>query len=46
MYVKIDKGSNDTIKSGYPENSVDMKNEIINQNLTLKVTLNDKRVRK
>ena len=37
---------NDTIKSAYPENSIDVKNEIINRNLTLKITLNERRVKK
>ena len=46
MYDKIDKELNDTIKSAYPENSEEIKNEIINQNLTLKVTLNERRVKK
>ena len=40
------KERNDTIKSAYPENSIDVKNEIINQNLTLKITLNERRVKK
>ena len=46
MYNKMDKELNDTIKSAYPENSVDIKNEIINRNLTLKIVLNERRVRK
>ena len=46
IYDKMDKELNDTIKSAYPENSVDIKNEIINRNLTLKIVLNERRVRK
>ena len=46
MYNKMDKELNDTIKSAYPENSEEIKNEIINQNLTLKITLNERRVKK
>ena len=42
----MDKELNDTIKSTYPENSEEIKNEIINQNLTLKITLNESRVKK
>ena len=37
---------NETIKSAYPENSEKIKNEIINRNLTLKITLNERRVKK
>ena len=44
MYDKMDKELNDTIKSEYPENSLDIKNIIINLNLTLKITLNERRV--
>ena len=43
---KIDKELNGTIKSVYPEDSEDIKNEIINRNLTLKITLNERRVKK
>ena len=46
MYDKPDKELNDTIKSAYLENSLNIKNEIINRNLTLKITLNDRRVKK
>ena len=46
MYDKPDKGLNDTIKWAYLENSLNIKNEIINRNLTLKITLNDRRVKK
>ena len=46
MYDKMEKELNDTIKSAYPENSEEIKNEIINQNLTLKITLNERRVKK
>ena len=46
MYGKMDKELNDTIKSAYPENSVDITNEIINRNLILKITLNERRVKK
>ena len=42
----MDKELNDTIKSAYPENSVDIKNEIINRNLTLKTTLNERGLKK
>ena len=42
----MDKELNYTIKSAYPENSEEIKNEIINQNLTLKITLNERRVKK
>ena len=45
MYDKMGKELNDTIKSAYLENSVDIKNEIINRNLTLKITLNESRVK-
>ena len=44
MYNKMDKELNGTIKSAYPENSVDIENEIINRNLTLKIVLNERRV--
>ena len=43
IYDKMDKKLNDTIKSAYP---VDIKNEIINRNLTLKIILNERRVKK
>ena len=46
MYNKIDKELSDTIKSAYPENSEEIKNEIINRNLTFKITLNERRVNK
>ena len=46
MYDKMEKELNDTIKSAYPENSEEIKNEIIKRNLTLKITLNEKRVKK
>ena len=46
MYDKMDKELNDTIKSAYPENSVNIKIEIINRNLRLKITLNERRVKK
>ena len=46
MYDKMVKEWNDTIKSAYPENSIDVKNEIINRNLTLKITLNERGVKK
>ena len=39
------KELNETIKSAYPENSEEIKNEIINRNLTLKITLNERRVK-
>ena len=42
----MDKELNYTIKSAYPEYSEEIKNEIINQNLTLKITLNERRVKK
>ena len=45
MYDKMGKELNDTIKSAYLENSVDIKNEIINRNLTLQITLNESRVK-
>ena len=45
MYDKWDKELNDTIKSAYLENSVDIKNEIKNRNSTSKFTLNERRVR-
>ena len=45
MYDKWDKELNDTIKSAYLENSVDIKNEIINRNSTSKFTLNERRVK-
>ena len=45
MYDKIDKELNDTIKSANSENSEDKKNEIINQSLTLKFTLNERKVK-
>ena len=44
MYDKIDKELNDTIKSANSENSEDKKNEIINQSLSLKFTLNERKV--
>ena len=44
------KELNDTIKTAYPENSIDIKNELINRikliNLTLKITLNERRTKK
>ena len=44
------KELNDTIKTAYPENSIDIKNELINRikliNLTLKITLNERRIKK
>ena len=43
---KMDKELNDAIKSAYPHDSVDTKNEIINRNLTLKITLNERRLKK
>ena len=46
MYDKMDKELNDTIKSGYPENSEEIKNDTINRNLTLKTPLNERRVKK
>ena len=46
MYDKMEKELNDTTKSAYPENSEEIKNEIIKRNLTLKITLNEKRVKK
>ena len=46
MYDKTDKELNNPIKSGYPENSLDIKNEIIDQNSTLKIALNERRVKK
>ena len=46
MYDKMEKELNDTIKSAYPENSEEIKNEIIKRNLTLKITLNEKRAKK
>ena len=46
MHDKPDKELSDTIKSAYLENSLNIKNEIINRNLTLKITLNDRRVKK
>ena len=42
----MDEELNDTIKSAYPENTVDIKNEIINRNLTLKTTLNERGLKK
>ena len=39
------KELNETIKSAYPENSEEIKNEISNRNLTLKITLNERRVK-
>ena len=42
----MEKELNDTTKSAYPENSEEIKNEIIKRNLTLKITLNEKRVKK
>ena len=45
MYNKIDKELSDTIKSAYPENSEEIKNEIINRNLTFKITLNERNAR-
>ena len=46
MYDKMNKVLNDTIKSAYSENSADIKNEIINRKLTLKITLNGRRIKK
>ena len=46
MYDKMDKELNVTIKSAYLENSLNIKNELINWNLALKITLNDRRVKK
>ena len=46
MYNKNDKELNDTIKSAYPENSEEIKNEIINRNLTIKITFYERRVKK
>ena len=46
MYDKMNKVLNDTIKSAYSENSADIKNEIINRKLTLKITLNGRRRKK
>ena len=46
----MSKELNDTIKTAYPENSIDIKNELINRikliNLTLKITLNERRTKK
>ena len=39
------KELNETIKSAYPENSEEIKNEISNRNLTLKITSNERRVK-
>ena len=39
------KELNGTIKSLYPGNSEEIKNEIINRNLTLKITLDERRVK-
>ena len=46
IYDKMGKELNDTIKSAYPRNSVVTKNEIINRNLALKITLNERSVKK
>ena len=46
MYNKIDKELSDTIKSAYPENFEEIKNEINDRNLTFKITLNERRVNK
>ena len=46
MYDRMDKELNDTIKSANLENSEEIKNEMINQNLILKITLNERRVKK
>ena len=45
MYDKMNKELNGTIKSAYSENSADIKNEIINRKLTLKITLNGRRIK-
>ena len=45
IYDKMDKELNDTIKSSYLENSEEIKNEIIHRNLTLRITLNKRRVK-
>ena len=46
MYNKIDKELNDTIRSAYPENSEEIKIEIIHRNLTFKITFYERRVKK
>ena len=42
----MEKELNDTIKSTYPEKYEEIKNEVINRNLTLKITLNEGRAKK
>ena len=46
IYNKMDRDLNDIIRTTNPESVEEIKNEIMNRNLTLKVTLNERRVRK
>ena len=45
-YNQMNRDLNEIINSTNPENPEELKNEIINRNLTLKVTLNERRVKK
>ena len=46
IYNNMDRDLNDIIRTTNPESVEEIKNEIMDRNLTLKVTLNERRVRK
>ena len=46
MYTKLENDFDEVLRTSYPHNYTDMMNEIMGRNITLKITLSERRKKK